>query len=109
VTEAVQSQSFFRRWWWVMAGLIVACAVVLVLAPAASDDPDGLDRVSGDNDFAHKAEDPKYEWLPDYTVPGVDNQWASVVLSGLIGVGVVFVVTLGLGAVVRQSRKGEQT
>ena len=92
-----------------MAGLIVACAVVLVLAPAASDDPDGLDRVSGDNDFAHKAEDPKYEWLPDYTVPGVDNQWASVVLSGLIGVGVVFVVTLGLGAVVRQSRKGEQT
>lgn len=109
MTQAAQSQSFLQRWWWVIAGLIVACAVVLVLAPAASSDPDGLDRVSGDKGFAEKAEDPKYEWLPDYTVPGVDNEWASVVLSGLIGVGIVFVVALGFGAVARQARKGDQT
>jgi len=107
MTTATTKQSFFRRWWWVIVGLIVACAVVLVLAPAASSDPDGLDRVSADHNFHHKAEGPRYEWLPDYTVPGVDNEWASVVLSGLIGVGVVFVLALGFGAVVRQSRKGD--
>lgn len=104
MTQDMPKQSFFRRWWWVIAGLIVAAAVVLVLAPAASSDPDGLDRVSGDSGFADKAEGPRYEWLPDYTVPGVDNEWASVVLSGLIGVGVVFVAAVGFGAIVRQSK-----
>src|SRR5262245_20745473 len=99
-------QPFFRRYWWVIAGLIIAAAVVVILAPAASDSPDGLDRVSQDEEFAHKAKEPRYEWLPDYTVPGVDNEWASVVLSGLIGVGIVFVVPLGIGYALRKSRKG---
>lgn len=98
-------QSFIQRWWWVIAGVIIACAVVLVLAPAASSDPDGLDRVSGDEEFAEKAEEPRYEWLPDYTIPGVDNEWATVVLAGCVGVGIVFVVTMALGAVARQSKK----
>jgi cobalt/nickel transport protein len=102
---APPSQSFLRRWGWVIAGVVIACAVVLLLAPAASSDPDGLDRVSGDEQFAEKAEDPRYEWLPDYSIPGIDNEWATVVLSGLIGVGIVFAVTLAFGAVVRQSRR----
>ena len=105
--SSASSQSFFRRWWWVIAGVIIACAIVLILAPAASSDPDGLDRVSGDKEFSHKAEDSKYEWLPDYTIPGVDNERATVVLAGLVGVGIVFVMTLGFGAIVRrQSRRG---
>ena len=99
-------QSFLQRWWWVIAGLIIAFAVVVILAPAASDDPDGLDRVSEDKEFHTKAEDPAYEWLTDYSIPGVDNEWASVVLAGVIGVGIVFAVTFGFGAVLRQSRKG---
>lgn len=99
-------QTFLQRWWWVIAGLIIACAVVVILAPAASDDPDGLDRVSQDEEFHTKAEDSRYEWLPDYSIPGVDNEWASVVLAGLAGVGIVFAFTFGFGAVLRQSRKG---
>ncbi|MCC6960759.1 MAG: PDGLE domain-containing protein [Dehalococcoidia bacterium] len=102
-------QSFFHRWKWVIVGFVVACTVVLVLAPAASSDPDGLDRVSGDKGFSHHAEGPRYEWLPDYTIPGVHNEWASVVMAGLVGVGIVFVVTLGLGAVARRSRKGDDS
>jgi cobalt/nickel transport protein len=106
MTESTRSsQSFFQRWWWVIAGLIVACSVVLVLAPAASSDPDGLDRVSGDEEFAEKAEDPRYEWLPDYTIPGVDNEWATVVIAGLVGVGLVFGLTFGFGAILRQTRR----
>lgn len=99
------SQSFFQRWWWVIAGIIVACAVVLILAPAASSDPDGLDRVSGDEGFAEEAEEPKYEWLTDYSIPGVESERATVVLAGLVGVGIVFLLTMGFGALVRQSRR----
>ena len=105
MTGEQAAPSFFQRWRWVIAGLIVACAVVLILAPAASSDPDGLDRVSGDEEFSQKAEEPRYEWLPDYSIPGVENEWATVVLSGLIGVGAVFVLTFGFGVLVRQSRR----
>ena len=105
MTQQSSSRSFFQRWRWVIVGVVLACAVVIVLAPAASSDPDGLDRVSGDEGFHEAAEEPRYEWLPDYTIPGVDNEWATVVLAGLVGVGIVFVVTLGLGAVARQTRR----
>lgn len=105
MTDAPASQSFFQRWWWVIAGLVIACAVVLVLAPAASSDPDGLDRVSEDEAFSEKGKDPAFEWLPDYTVPGIDDEYASLIVAGLIGVGIVFAVTFGFGAVLRASRK----
>jgi cobalt/nickel transport protein len=105
VTNPKGPQTFLQRWWWVIAGVIIACAVVLIFAPAASDDPDGLDRVSGDEEFSERAEEPRYEWLPDYTIPGVDNEWATVVLAGIAGVGIVFAVTLGLGVLARQSRR----
>lgn len=98
-------QSFLQRYWWVIVGLIVAGAVVLLLAPAASENPDGLDRVSEDQEFAHKGKDAPYELLPDYTIPGIDNEWATVVLAGLVGVGIVFVVPMGIGFVLRQARK----
>lgn len=105
MSTAPESRSFFQRWGWVIVGLLTAALIVVFLAPAASSDPDGLDRVAEDKEFVDKAEDPPYEWLPDYTIPGVDNEWASVVLAGLIGVGIVFTVTLGLGAAARAARQ----
>lgn len=105
MTEPNPPSSFLRRWWWVIAGMVIAIAVVVLLAPAASSDPDGLDRVSGDEGFAEKAEEPRFEWLPDYSIPGVDNERVSVVLAGLVGVGIVFGLTLGFGALARHSRR----
>ena len=75
-------------------GLIVALLVVLVLAPNASSSPDGLERVAQDQGFADSAEGARFELLPDYTIPGVDNEAASTVLSGVIGVLVVAGITL---------------
>lgn len=105
MTTTKASQSFVKRWWWVIAGVVIACAVVVLFAPAASSDPDGLDRVSGDEGFAEHAEEPRYEWLPDYTVPGVDSEYFSLVLAGLIGVGIVFGMALGAGAAIRRSKR----
>jgi len=102
---APSERSFLRRWGWAIAGLVIAALVVIFLAPAASSDPDGLDRVAEDKGFVEKAKDPPYEWLTDYSIPGIDNDWASVVLAGLIGVGIVFAVTVGLGAAVRAAKK----
>ncbi|MEX2081600.1 MAG: PDGLE domain-containing protein [Dehalococcoidia bacterium] len=96
-------QTLWRRYGWVAVGLVAACAIVFVLAPAASSDPDGLDRVSDDHGFAESAEESRYEWLPDYSVPGVGNEYTSLILAGLIGVGVVFALTLVAGWAARQA------
>jgi hypothetical protein len=38
--------ALLNKYRWVIVGLVAAAVVVLVLAPAASSNPDGLDRVS---------------------------------------------------------------
>jgi hypothetical protein len=43
-------RSRLGRWWWVV-GLAIAALVVIVLAPLASADPDGLERVAEDQGF----------------------------------------------------------
>lgn len=69
-------------------GLAVAIGIAL-LSPLASGDPDGLERVAEDEGFIETAEDSRYEILPGYSIPGVDNEAASTVLAGLVGVVVV--------------------
>lgn len=101
--------SFFRRYRWAIIGLVMAALVVIILAPLASSDPDGLDRVSEDKGFAEEGKDAPYEFLPDYSIPGIDNERATVILAGLAGVAIVFALTVGFGAVVRQSHRGNQT
>lgn len=104
-TPEVARPPFWRRWGWVLAGLAIAVAVVVFLAPAASDDPDGLERVAADKQFEDHARDPAFEWLTDYTIPGVDNDTVSVVLAGLAGLAVVFALTYGFGVLMRASRR----
>jgi len=88
------------------AGLIIASVVAISSAWLASGDPDGLERVAEDEEFIQHAEDPGYEILPDYTVPGVDGA-ISTALAGVIGVGVVAAIGLGAGYVLRSRRLGD--
>jgi predicted permease len=78
-----------RRYWWV-AGLLIAVAVVVVLAPFASSDPDGLERVAIDSGFADQGSGAVYEILPDYSVPLLGDSTASLIVAGLIGVALLF-------------------
>ena len=77
-----------------VGGLVVSLLVVLVLAPNASSSPDGLERVAEDEGFIDTAEDAPFDLLPDYTIPGVDNEAASTILAGAVGVLVVAAITL---------------
>jgi hypothetical protein len=94
---------FLRRWGWLAAGLAIVAIVVIVLAPLASPDPDGLESVAEQQGWLESAKDAAYKILPDYTIPGLDGA-ASTIVSGLIGVGIVFLAVVGLGWLLR--RKG---
>ena len=91
-----------RRWW--VPGLVLAAIIVIVLAPLASGDPDGFERIGEEVGFIEAAQDAFYEILPGYTVPGVDDPVVSTILSGLIGISVVFLIMVALGRVLRSRR-----
>ena len=90
------------RWW--VAGYLIAMAVVFV-APFASSDPDGLERVAEDKEFIHKAEDAPYSVIADYVFPGVDNETLATLLAGWAGVTVIFVLVAGAAYLARRLRQ----
>jgi hypothetical protein len=94
-----------RRAWW-LVGLGIAALVVLLLAPLASPDPDGLERVAGDHGFLAQAEAALFSVLPDYTVPGLDDPAITTIAAGLIGVAIVFALMWGLGMLLARRRQG---
>ncbi len=89
-------------------GLLAALALV-ILSPLASAFPDGLERVAEDLGFIDRAQEPAYQTLPDYTVPGVSDEALSTIMAGVIGALVVFLAAWGLGAVVRRRDGSEGT
>jgi len=87
---------------WV-AGLLIALALV-VLAPLASAHPDGLEWVAEQQGFLALAQDPVYNIIPDYVLPGVSNEAVATVLAGIIGTLLVFSMVLAV-ALLRRSRQ----
>ena len=100
--ETSTLRSRLSRAWWI-AGLAIAAFVVIVLAPLASPDPDGLERVAEDKGFLGAAQDALYTIIPDYTIPGIDGT-LSTILAGLIGVALVFAAMILLGRIVARRR-----
>jgi hypothetical protein len=91
-----------RRWW--IGGLAVAALIVIVLAPLASPDPDGLQRVAQDQGFLGRAQAAVAQLLPGYTVPGIDDATLSTIVAGLIGISLVFGLAWALGMLLRRRR-----
>ena len=89
-----------------IAGLGVALIVAIFLSPFASQDPDGLDRVSQDLKFEDKAlEDapasklPFYAVFDEYALRGVPEGIATP-LAGLVGTLATFGLAWGIGKLV---------
>lgn len=77
---------------WVAIGLVIALAVALA-SPLADPNPDGLERVAEDQGFIETAQAAPYSIIPDYVVPGIENEALATMAAGVIGV----VVMTGLG------------
>lgn len=91
------------RYWW-LVGLAIAALIVIVLAPLASPDPDGLQRVAEDNGFLQAARNALYSIIPHYSVPGVQGN-LSTMLGGLIGIVIVFALMVVVGRILVRRRR----
>jgi ABC-type Fe3+ transport system permease subunit len=91
------------RWWWAV-GLAIAALVVIALAPLASPDPDGLERVAEDQGFIDQARNVIDGLMSDYAIPGIDDPAVSTILAGLVGVVIVVIVIVVLGRVLARRR-----
>lgn len=90
----------------VLCGLAVAVGLVLVVAPEASSQPDGLERVALDEGFAGEGDDHALADAPtaDYGVEGVDDARLGTGLAGVLGIAVTFAVAGGLALVLARRR-----
>lgn len=88
-----------------LACLLISFFVVVALAPFASTRPDGLESVAEHLGFADRAKDfPFRVLLPDYETPYVSSQYLSTVIAGVVGIVIVFFITLGIGALLKKGK-----
>ncbi|MFC2026188.1 energy-coupling factor ABC transporter permease [Chloroflexota bacterium] len=74
-------------------GFFLALALVFI-SPLASTNPDGLEWVAKQGGFLETAREPFYNILPDYNLPGIQNQSIATIAAGIIGTLVVLAVAL---------------
>ena len=91
----------------IVGGLLTALVLAFFVGPSASDDPDGLNKVAGDEGFAGTENNHALGDTPTagYEVRGVDDDRLSTGLAGVIGVAATFVVAGGVRLLVRRTRR----
>jgi hypothetical protein len=97
---------------WVALCLAAMVALAFLVAPRASSEPDGLERVAIDTEFADQAGAHALGGSPlaDYAVGGVDDGSLSTGLSGLVGILLCFGAAAGAVFVLRRNpRLGRDT
>ncbi len=94
-----------NRKWWLIA--LVLCLVFATISPLASYFPDGLEKVAEDNGFLSAAEETPFEFIADYTFPGIENQAVATILAGWLGVLVLFVIAYGMAWLIILKKKGK--
>jgi hypothetical protein len=82
--------------------LILVCLTVLI--PLASSNPDGLEKVA-ETVGIEETESITTGLMPDYTVPTIENSYASTLAAGVLGVFLVLGATVLFGTVIAKSKK----
>jgi len=91
----------------IVFGLVLALGIALFLSPWASSFPDGLERVAKDLGFIKKAEESGATvWekspIPDYKMPGIQNESLATGLAGLVGTAAIAAAGWGLARLLRK-------
>ncbi len=76
-----------------LGGLGIAF-LLAVASPLASANPDGLEWAAGQQGFLDTAQNPLYNLIPDYALPGISSETLATILAGVLGVLIVLGVTL---------------
>ncbi len=79
--------------------LLFSLAIAAFLSPFASTSPDGLERVAEDKGFIHLSEGKEVvkSPMPDYVMPGLENEAVAGSLAGVAGTLITFAVMYGFG------------
>ena len=95
----------------IIIGILLALIIVVFLAPFASSNPDGLERVAEDLAFIEKANDKEVisSPLPDYEVPGLENKVLAGILAGITGILLTFGLMIISAKLIATSKKNKQT
>lgn len=80
--------------------LIISVLTATILSTFASPHPDGLEKVAEDKGFIDRAITIFNAPIPDYLVPGIENESISTGLAGLAGVIITLGITWGIGKLV---------
>jgi cobalt/nickel transport system permease protein len=76
-----------------IAGLVFT-VLLLIVSPLASSKPDGLEWVAERLGFLIAAQDASYHIIPDYVMPGIQNEGLATIMAGAIGAVIVVAVVL---------------
>lgn len=88
----------------VLVGLVVAVLLGGVASFYASSQPDGLEKVAGDQGFLDAAQEHDLAESPvaDYAVSSVDDDRLAVGAAGVVGVLATFAIGVGLFVVLQR-------
>jgi hypothetical protein len=86
--------------WWVI-GLSVAL-LLAIISPIASASPDGLERVAEDHEFSGKAAASSFSVIPDYALPGIENEAVATILAGILGTLILFGMGFGIASLLKK-------
>ena len=90
-------------WLLVAIGVAFAIALAALVAPHASKAPDGLEKVAEEKGFPPAgAQVWKHAPAPDYTTPGVENDWLTTAIAGVLGTLIVFGAALGMALLLKR-------
>ncbi len=79
----------------VIGGVLIA-ALLAIASPLASAFPDGLEWVAEQQGFLDKAQGPAFQIIPNYVLPGIQNEALATILAGLVGVLIVLAAASAL-------------
>lgn len=91
----------------VALALAVAVGLGTAVSPFASPDPDGLERVAGEQGFLEKGELHAIQDdspISGYAFPGIGDERVATGVAGFVGTLGVFVVGLGIAWALRRPR-----
>ncbi len=98
-------KSRFNGFVWLVLGLSLLMA--LFLSPFASSSPDGLEKVAQTKGFLGQ-EVERTLWhhapLQDYSIPWIEHTKMSRAFSGLIGTLSIFLISFGIGNLIRKKK-----